>query len=88
MWERNMHTYWAHWKLATDTHQHWLRQAANERLARESSDDPDRWLPGDVAWVVNAIKAVGRWLASGLGNPPVEPPPARYRIGRQQKHGV
>lgn len=82
-----MKTSWTDWHMS-DYHEDWLRQAANDRLARDCADDPAHYLPGDVAWVVNGFKALGRWFAAGLGNPPRTTTPPQYRVGKQQKHGV
>ena len=82
-----MMTSWTDWNLTGDYREDWLRQAEKDRLARIASDDPEHYVPADVAWLVKVVRAVGRWLASGLGNqhPPVDP---GYRIGKQQKHGA
>ena len=73
-----MKTSWTDWNMTGDYREDWLRQANKDRLARIASDDPDHYVPADVAWVVNAVRSAARWLASGLGNhntPPTQPPP-------------
>jgi hypothetical protein len=83
-----MKTRWTDWNLTGDYREDWLRQAEKDRLARIASDNPDTYVPADVAWLVNGIRAIGRWLASGLGNPRPAATKPPYQLGKQQKHGA
>ena len=76
-----------HWSGMQDYRRDWHRMADRERLAYLACDDPNHFLPGDVAWVRDKIKALVQWFAAGLGDqsPGTSTP---YGLGRRQQHGA
>jgi hypothetical protein len=79
-----MKMYHSHWHEYEDYRSEWRKIAERERLARLAAPDPERYLPGDVAWVVSAFKRLARWFAEGFGSPS-QTTDTRYPVQRPQR---